>query len=210
MTDKYTNRNDSFGNLPDGLRVNPFAVPDRYFEDLAKRSLLRNKLRQEMDDASAVPDGYFDNLQADILTRLRTEKLSERVSEPGMTVPEGYFDGLSAKLLAATAGTEDATPATAETPVRQLRTRQWLPYVAASILALAVAVTAYLGINPPESNNIAGNLQAVPAQEIISYLELYGEADYLIYQSGYDGNIGEWLDEEFSEADIEAYFNNTL
>lgn len=215
MTEKHTYRNENFGNLPDELRVNPFAVPEGYFEDLAKRSLLRNKLRQDMEDATAVPEGYFDSLKEDILSQVRAEKLKEQVVAPGMTVPEGYFSQLTDKVLASTvqAAKDETAPVPAETPVRRLWTKKWLPYVAASVMALAVSIGFYFGNNSHSEQPVAvaGTLQAVSDQEIISYLELYAESDYLIYQAAdYNAEMGDWLEEDFSEADIEAYFNNTL
>lgn len=208
MTDKNTHRNEDLGNLPESLRANPFAVPEGYFEDATQRTVLRAHLRQVMEETSTVPNGYFDQLQAGIMGRVRLEALKAGQSEAGMTVPEGYFDRLAVKTQASVR--ETSKPAT-ETPVRRIGARQWLPYVAASFLLLAVGAVAYLGIGSAEPEvSIAGNLQTVPEQEIISYLELYAESDYLLYQSGYDAELGEWLDEDFSEADIEAYFNNTL
>ncbi len=213
MTDKHTNRNNSFGNLPDDIRVNPFTVPDRYFEDLAKHTMLRAKLRQDMDEGLGVPNGYFDTLSQDIVSRIRTEGLKERAPESGMATPEGYFDGLSAKLMAKIQNEEkNLDDHAVQTPVRRMWTRQWLPYVAASFLILAIGVATYIGMNPNTEPNIAtvSNLQAVPEQEIISYLELYAESDYMLYQVAQDGDLEEWIGEEFDEADIEAYFNNMM
>lgn len=208
MTDINTQRNEDLGNLPESLRANPFAVPEGYFEDITQRTVLRAHLRQVSEEASTIPQGYFDQLQAGIMGRVRLEELKSGQPEAGMSVPEGYFDSLSEKMQASLRAS--SVPAI-DTPVRRIGVRQWLPYVAASLLLLAVGAATFLGIGTADpETSVASNLQAVPEQEIISYLELYAESDYLLYQSSYDAEIGEWLDEDFSEADIEAYFNNTL
>lgn|SRR5690606_8690163 len=208
MTDINTNRNEYLGNLPEGLRGNPYVVPDGYFEDLARRTSLRSQLGQVMEESTAVPEGYFEQLRASILARARLETLTEGRTDAGLAVPAGYFDDLAEKTLASV---REAQPVVAETPVRRMDTRRWVRQIAAAVTLLAVGAAAYFGIDTPTSETtVVTNLEAVPAQEIISYLELYAESDYLLYQSTADVGMEEWLDEDFSEADIEAYFNNTF
>lgn len=212
-TDKHNNRKENFGKLPDDLRVNPFAVPDRYFEGLTKRSLLRATLQQNMKDGLTTPKGYFDKLPQDILGRIQAEELKARIPESGMAIPDAYFEGLTAKLMDAIheAERKDVSPPTQDVPVRRMWAKKWLPYVAASVLAVAVGIASFININSSEPDTTAANfLQTVPEQEIISYLELYAESDYMLYQVSQDTQLDDWTGEEFSEADIEAYFNNTL
>ncbi len=210
MTDINTHRNEHLGDLPDNLRGNPYVVPDGYFVDLARRTTFRAQMRQTMEESAAVPEGYFDQLHSTILARTRLEAITSSATDTGLSVPAGYFDGLAEKTLARVRDSQTAV-SEAETPVRRIGAGRWLRYVAASVTLLAAATAVYFGIGTESQEAaVANNLETVPAQEIISYLELYAESDYLLYQSTADVGMDDWLNQDFSEADIEAYFNNTL
>jgi hypothetical protein len=44
------------------------------------------------------PEGYFDSLDGQILSKIRLEELKENMPEPGFAVPENYFDELTNKI----------------------------------------------------------------------------------------------------------------
>lgn len=233
MTHKHTYRHDGLpGALPEELRVNPYTVPDGYFDALHRRTLSRCR---DLDAAPApfgVPDGYFDGLEDRIRAAVTAQRLKEQVSESGFAVPEGYFrqseDHLLAELrlremvtdsgftvptgyfdalhrrLTKRTGTETVT-----TPIRTLRRTRWVAYAAAACLAVVLAIAGLLKRN--EDVRPAHTLAAVSDQEILQYLELYGTTDDLIYISAQLDELDERpIGEDLSEADIEAYLEHTL
>lgn len=115
-------------NLPDSLRVNPFIVPDNYFNEQTNRLLFLTQLDRTSKDQRAgfeVPNGYFDTLSEQIMSQVKIDQsqqhagfevpadyfteLNNRIlqhvqldqlQEEQFTVPEGYFEDLSLSILA--------------------------------------------------------------------------------------------------------------
>ncbi len=81
-------------SLPESLRVNPFIVPQGYFDTLSSniRSQIRvEKLNIRENKGFSVPEGYFEGLQHSILSEV---KLTSYKDKSSFEVPEGYFDAL--------------------------------------------------------------------------------------------------------------------
>lgn len=202
--DRHNDLN-GLGNIADFLHKNPFTVPDHYFTTLTRRTLQRCQHLKRSEDAFAPPPGYFDQLHERVLGKVAEEKLRERVGTPGFTVPAGYFDALPTTILNRV--TRDRSTATVSKMVP--RTRTWLRYAAAACVVFAIGIIGYAGlVSQPEEHH----LDTVSDQEIISYLELYGEPTDITYMTEYLDEEGDTTIEldELSEADIEAYLNNTL
>ncbi|MGK6351520.1 hypothetical protein [Parapedobacter sp. DT-150] len=231
MKEKHTYHPvDAAHELPDALRVNPFTVPDGYFDGLHQRILRRQRDGEGAQTAWVVPSGYFDQLTDRITAQIAEQKLRDAVSEPGFTTPEGYFGQLEEQLLLGATLRRQAeetgftVPAayfdglqstlaerTADqaTPIRSIRQPKWVAYAAAACIALAAS--AVLFFNSANDTANSSQLGSVPDQEILNYLELYGTANDMIYITEHlddfdEGSIGEGL----SEDDIEAYLNHTL
>ncbi|MBS1529377.1 MAG: hypothetical protein JSU01_03640 [Bacteroidetes bacterium] len=45
-----------------------------------------------------VPEGYFDSLDEQILSKIKLEELKTNTTDSGFTVPEGYFDELTGNI----------------------------------------------------------------------------------------------------------------
>lgn len=234
MTDKHTYHDfDASGMLPEASRVNPYTVPDGYFDDLSRRIAQRCSHIEESKAAFSVPPDYFGQLEQRIGAKIAEARLRSLVSESGFTVPEGYFDDLKQRILlvqelhARVESPGFAVPAdyfsslernildrtvnSDSTPVRNLRPAKWAAYAAAACIAFVAGIIGFFQFNGSEQAPAASPLAAVPDQEIINYLELYGAGNDIIYISEQledfqERNIGEGL----SEDDIEAYLNNTL
>ncbi len=87
-------------NLPDSLRVNPFIVPDNYFNEQTNRLLFFAKLDRTSKDQRAgftVPEGYFEQLSEQTLAQAKIDQLH---AESGLAVPADYFTDLSDRILA--------------------------------------------------------------------------------------------------------------
>ena len=99
-------------------KVNPWTVPDGYFDKLAEGIAGRVKYEYPQQTSlegkvagQQVPEGYFDHLSESILSRIRAQEMEEglRDSEfpvleslrkvPVFKVPEGYFDQLGDQVL---------------------------------------------------------------------------------------------------------------
>jgi len=81
---------------------NPFTVPDAgYFDDLEQRITSYIHLNELNDDAKGftVPGKYFDELSANIQSRIAIEELTN-TNEHSFTVPEGYFNTLQENIQA--------------------------------------------------------------------------------------------------------------
>jgi len=78
---------------------NPFTVPEGYFDSLTEQILSKIKLEElkKSGDGFIVPEGYFDELARNIQARIAIEEVSDKETT-GFTVPEGYFDELTANI----------------------------------------------------------------------------------------------------------------
>lgn len=233
MKEKHTYQHGNTpGNLPEGLRVNPYTVPDGYFDNLFQQTLRKCRDGEAAPEAWGVPEGYFEQLTDSITAKIAEQKLKTLVSEPGFTVPDGYFEGLE-QLLAAEGelrgkitetgftvpqgyfdtltdrvGEQTKRPAT---PVRRMNPLKWVAYAAASIaviLGLAGIFRTTVNQGFPETQQ---SLASVPDQQILDYLELYGSSDDMMFISEQMVDLDEQhISTEISDEDIEAYLNLTL
>lgn len=219
--------------IPDALRMNPYIVPDGYFEVLNLRILQRCGPTEQALAAWDVPSGYFEQLEADINAKIAEQKLKELVSDSGFSVPGHYFDHLAEQSLAETTLRERVVdpgfvvPANyfntlqhnisghlserEEVPVRKLgKSSPRLLYAAAACIALLL--TTWGIFNRLADNPTVGtSLASVSEQEIFNYLELYGSSDDIVFISEHLDNVGERnIGYGLSEEDIEAYLNHTL
>lgn len=140
-------------------KVNPFAVPEQYFEDLSDKiraAVFIDELKEKAGfPASEVPVGYFEQLSDEINAKITLDAL-QLPKQPGFTAPEGYFDQMNTSIL------ERVSPeATAEVKVRKLWPSKLTRYAAAACLALITSFAVYLNqekiFQPAEKvNNTAG------------------------------------------------------
>ena len=95
-------------NLPDSLRVNPFAIPENFFEQQQEQILKQFQLESiitkvnvsEPENATEqnVPEGYFESLSNNIFAKIAERELKEKISDDGFTVPNQYFEELSLNI----------------------------------------------------------------------------------------------------------------
>jgi hypothetical protein len=103
-------------------RVNPFLVPEQYFETLPEtiaNSVYLNELKEVSPlDGFTVPDQYFSSLKDRILAQTAEEEfateevLAHFPTSAGFSTPDQYFQKLQSKILAQTV--EGAPPAAKE------------------------------------------------------------------------------------------------
>lgn len=215
MTDKYTYRDEGSDRLPEGLRTNPFQVPDGYFEELTAKNLLRAKLNKDLENSMSTPESYFEEMQDSIFARIAEEKLKGSIPESGHEVPVAYFDTLSDRIMSRVTVPATVIKEGKATPVRTLGKMRWLQYAAAACILFAVGISTYLRYNttdvPAITDITASTLNNISDQEILSYLELYGEHDDFVSSTYYDDAGLSTIDtEDISADEIEAYLNNTL
>ncbi|MGO1596971.1 MAG: hypothetical protein ACTHZ1_01455 [Sphingobacterium sp.] len=103
MKENNTYRNNTGdANLLKSLRVNPFILPENYFENLERTTLFRVMLEASLRNGHGgfvVPEGFFKQQQSHIQQQL---KLDKRLGQGGFTVPEEYFENTADKILAQT------------------------------------------------------------------------------------------------------------
>ncbi|HEX6428027.1 MAG TPA: hypothetical protein VF008_10095, partial [Niastella sp.] len=89
--------------------INPYQVPQGYFEGLADNILQRVKGEEantpvlpKADNPYQVPQGYFEGLADNILQRVKGEESNTPVLPQAINpyqVPQGYFEGLADNIL---------------------------------------------------------------------------------------------------------------
>src|ERR1700761_1298481 len=76
---------------------NPFTVPEGYFDSLDEQILSKIKLEELKGNGFTVPDGYFDELAGNIQSRIAVEEALDKEAV-GFAVPEGYFGNLEQQI----------------------------------------------------------------------------------------------------------------
>ncbi|SFS87455.1 hypothetical protein [Sphingobacterium wenxiniae] len=87
-------------NLPESCRVNPFTVPNDYFNDLSSNIHARiqlDKWKGSSNGGFSVPQGYFEDAESHLKTQAKLECLK---NSPAFEVPEDYFSKLEEQIQA--------------------------------------------------------------------------------------------------------------
>lgn len=133
---------DEAPNLSRLPKVNPFAVPEQYFDNLSERisaSVFVDDLKTNAGVYEpSVPEGYFESLQADITAKIALEQLN-LPKEDGFAVPAGYFEKLNHRILEQVEQPQATSP-----KVRKLWPNRMTKYAAAACLALISGFAVYL------------------------------------------------------------------
>jgi hypothetical protein len=74
--------------------VNPFNIPQDYFENLTLSILIKNNQTQ----LSTIPELYFENLSEDILIKKIESSLSI-ANRNVLSIPENYFESIPNKII---------------------------------------------------------------------------------------------------------------
>ena len=238
LTNRHEDWKDDAPNLAAMDVVNPFAVPDNYFENLKENITARVRIEPILSrNKFEVPDGYFDMLEERIASAIWLDKLREEVPLDGFNVPEGYFNSLSEsletritieqaetgsafivpegyfdqlqnKILAKTVGANEVQP---EAKVRRL-VSGWFKYAAAACITAVVATGVYLNSRHNKSQSIEQQLAEIPEQEIVNYLQAYsslGDGEVIAEHLEKTNNIPR-TEDGFSKQEIEDYLESTL
>ena len=86
-------------NLPESWRVNPFIVPDNYFDTFSSNLFSTIRFREHVDSKDAgfsVPEQYFLDLSANITSHTKLETLAKKTE--AWTIPSRYFDELPKQI----------------------------------------------------------------------------------------------------------------
>jgi hypothetical protein len=82
--------------------MNPFSVPEDYFEAFEETVLNRlaeQKLKDHISDTGfAVPKGYFEAFEETMKTRVFEQKLKSEITDSGFSVPEEYFANIQTSI----------------------------------------------------------------------------------------------------------------
>lgn len=135
-------------------KVNPFRVPEQYFDVLKSSingSIFIEQLKGQVTTSGfAVPENYFDTLQEQITAQTSGTLLFSSPQPHGYSTPSGYFEKLQASILAKTVGEEvkpvevEARPAQTETRIIRLWHSDLLKYTTAACFILITAFGLYL------------------------------------------------------------------
>lgn len=167
--------------IPD-LAIEPYHVPEGYFNSLADNILSRVKnleisAEEEISQLSPLlsglrkenpyhlPEGYFDENLSSLPYIIAEDqpsailKLAEQ--ETPYEVPAGYFDSLPQQVLSRTSR---------RTPVISMK-RKWMKMAVAAVFAGMIAISGIFYFNTPSSDtNIAKQLKNVPTNELDEFI----------------------------------------
>ena len=123
-------------------------------------------------DPRTVPEGYFRQLEADVLALVKEDsqiaKASRNIAMPQADLPEGYFAQVPDTMLQVMKNSEvDAQPAKKASRI-YLRPIKW---AAAAAVVIAVGVGAYQYKNRDTDPGDYKLLAAVPNNELRDYLQ---------------------------------------
>ena len=110
MKENNTYRNHTGGSpLPQSLRVNPFTLPDNYFEELEKKTLWAIQFSSKEDETGGfiVPSDFFKEQGEQIQ---KQAAIDAGFGEINFTVPESYFLNSADQLIAQTKLDRVGTP----------------------------------------------------------------------------------------------------
>jgi len=239
LTNRHEDWKDDAPNLAAMDVVNPFAVPDNYFENLKENISARVRIEPILSQNKfEVPDGYFDTLEERIASATRLDKLREEMPSDGFNVPADYFDSLSENLQTRIAieqaiekGNEFTVPEDyfsqledtilaktiganeikPEAKVRRL-IPGWFKYAAAACITAVIATGVYINSRQNESQSIEQQLAEIPEQEIVNYLQAYsslGDGEVIAEHLEKTNNIPR-TEDGISKQEIEEYLESTL
>lgn len=188
-------------------KVNPFKVPDGYFEEMSAQLLSRIKIIEKDNNQPLleIPEGYFETLEDKIVSRSRLDELKENSTSEIFAVPDKYFETLESKIKARI----DTNDKISSTPKVRRLTTSWITYAAAACLTLVVGISIYLNA---DSKNAETQIANLPAEEIVDYLQLYSDAgDAAIISESLDTEteLSE-LSQEIPAQEIEQYLKLNL
>jgi len=184
---------------------NPFVVPDGYFEELKGNILSRSAIDTSSDSESffILPEDYFKELSAKLITTVALEKSADFKKNP-FTVPENYFEELRKTSLDTIAG--ESKMSASQKTIRRIKL--WPIYFAAASLAIVLGVGIFFNT---QTKNIESQIAEVPAEDIVNYLQLYSDAgDASIIINNLDESEIDNIRNQIPEADIESYLELNL
>jgi len=152
-------------------RTTPYSVPDKYFNNLQERnnqSVFVDGLMEKENQGFTVPQNYFEELGAQIESRIALDQIQTLVATDGFKTPANYFDKLNAEILSKT------TAAKPKAKVVRLWRTDFMRYAAAACFILVVASGLYV--------NEQQNAKAVRADELASEQLLYDIDESVIFE----------------------------
>ncbi len=181
-------------------KVNPFAVPDQYFEGLSDRisaavfvddlKLKAGLLEEE------VPEGYFENLSAEINSRILLESLNLK-KQDGYAVPGGYFEKLHANILNKV--TEE--PAPAKIKIKKLWLGSFAKYAVAASLVLVSAFAVYFN----QDRLFGVQNQVTTTAAVTEDSSLWDIEEEVIIEQIESGSSGQVTSTSATSAELEDY-----
>lgn len=186
-------------------KVNPFEVPENYFEAMAKQLDAQIGI-MHFDNSRVpfdIPENYFESLSKNINRRIKLEELRE--TSNAFTIPENYFLNLEDNIRSKVESTGNKPQ---KSLVRNIR-QSWITYVAAACITAVIGFGIYLN---GATNNISAKMADLSSDEIANYLQLYsdvGDAPLIISSFGTETDLYE-LETDLSDAEIEYYLESNL
>lgn len=121
-------------------RTTPFRVPDQYFGNLQThihQSIFVDGLMQKENQGFLVPENYFEELTANIESKITIGKFKNLNNNDGFKTPVNYFENLNAQILSKTSAQKP------KIKVNKLWSSDLMRYAAAACFILITASGLY-------------------------------------------------------------------
>lgn len=216
-------------------RVNPYVVPEGYFEALADELLdhsIQGALLNELKGTAAAkeifevpPSGYFDSLAGDIMSRIRQEinpssdvysELEEvapwlnKISKDNIYhVPAEYFERIM-PLVNKPLQQQEAKVVSMNAAGN---VKRWISYAAAAAVMMFISTTSFLYVNhrmkhAAHTLTVEQRLATLKDEEILKYLKNdVGEGDFNATNFSEENPDINHLLINASDAEIERYLD---
>ncbi|MBC7743489.1 MAG: hypothetical protein H7096_00130 [Flavobacterium sp.] len=187
---------------------NPFSVPFNYFAESKDRInglCMVENARFNLEEEFSIPVSYFEDLTAQIETRISEDNLHLLAAQHGFKVKQNYFTELESKIINRTELDKVLNKAT----VVSLK-NNWFKYAAAAAL-VAIVFGSVLFFNN-QNRSISSQLNKITDQDIVSYLQInsgIGDTPVIFENINLSINLSDFSS-EFSDVELENYINTTL
>ena len=146
-----------------------------------------------------VPEGYFDSIEDQVMSKIGEENLKGRISDTGFDLPDNYFEGLEDRVMS-----KIDKP---ETKVVSLFSRKRLYYISGVAAAILILVSVLINRTTTSTEDI--NYEMVENYILDQDMSTY-EIASLLTEDDLENSDFEMIDEVISEESLEDYLLDNI
>jgi hypothetical protein len=186
-----------------------YSVMDNNLEnqDREAEAYLHKLKEMNLTSGFSTPEGYFDQLKEETLSRISLEQLKEKVGESGFEVPDGYFQALGPKIFSRLSIEEEDVQPPAK--VVKLWQSSVFKYASAACFVLVIASGIYFNEKPAKSSIASISttdqyLYEIDEDYIIDDLDGKKELTHTPITAATNNEIESYILNNYSQSDISS------